>query len=114
MIGHQILIGPLKEKFLIHAHFKEKKSKQDSLKNKNITFHFFEITAHNIDEFLSKIKPDIIINAAGVTIRRINSVSISQVIFTNSLLPHLLNNWVEKNHCRLIHISTDCVFSGKK
>ena len=114
MIGHQILLGLLKENFLINAHFKKKKSKQDFLKAKNTIFHFFEITAVNIQEFLLSVNPDIIINAAGVTIRRAKDSSLNQIIFTNSLLPNILNNWSEKNNCRLIHFSTDCVFSGKK
>jgi len=114
MIGHQILLGLLKENFLIHAHFKKKKSKQDFLKSKNTIFHFFEITAVNIQEFLLSVNPDIIINAAGVTIRKAEDSSLNQIIFTNSLLPNILNNWSEKNNCRLIHFSTDCVFSGKK
>lgn len=114
MIGHQISLGLLRESFVLHAHFKKEKSKQDFLKAENTIFHFFEITAFNIDDFLSKIKPDIIINASGVTIRRTKETSLSKIIFTNALLPNILNDWTEKNDCRLIHFSTDCVFSGKK
>ena len=61
MIGHQILLGPLKENFVIHAHFKKRKPKQKLLKAKNITFHFFEITYLNIEDFLeacNKLKKD--------------------------------------------------------
>ena len=65
-------------------------------------------------QFLLKVNPDIIINAAGVTIRRVEDSSLNQIIFTNSLLPNILNKWSEKHNCRLIHFSTDCVFSGKK
>ena len=114
MIGHQILLSLAKEDFKINAHFKNKKKNQDLLKAKNITFHFLEITSLNIQEFLKSINPDIIINAAGVTIRRLKVTSVDKVIFTNSLLPHILNDWSEKYNCRLIHFSTDCVFSGNK
>ncbi|MBT6448794.1 MAG: SDR family oxidoreductase [Flavobacteriaceae bacterium] len=114
MIGHQILLGLSNENFHIHTHFKSKKPGQDFFKTKNTIPHFFEITALNIEDFLTKINPDIIINAAGVTIRRANEASINQIIFVNSLLPNILNKWAEKNNCRLIHFSTDCVFSGKK
>lgn len=114
MIGHQVLIGLLKENFLIHAHFKKKKSKQDFLKSKNTIFHFLEISEDNIEEFLVDINPDIIINTAGVTTRREKESTINQIKFTNSLLPNILSNWSEKNGCRLIHFSTDCVFSGEK
>ena len=114
MIGHQVLIGLSKENFLIHAHFKKKKSKQDFLKSKNTIFHFLEISEDNIEEFLVDINPDIIINTAGVTTRREKESTINQIKFTNSLLPNILSNWSEKNGCRLIHFSTDCVFSGEK
>ena len=114
MIGHQVLIGLLKENFLIHAHFKKKRSKHDFLKSKNTIFHFLEITEDNIEEFLVNINPDIIINAAGVTTRREKESTINQIKFTNSLLPNILSSWSERNDCRLIHFSTDCVFSGKK
>lgn len=114
MIGHQILFGLIKENFLIHAHFKKKKSKHDYLKSENTIFHFLEITQENIEEFLVDINPDIIINAAGVTTRRERESTINQIKFTNSLLPKILSSWSEKNDCRLIHFSTDCVFSGSK
>jgi dTDP-4-dehydrorhamnose reductase len=114
MIGHQILFGLLKKKNLIHAHFKNKKSKHDFLKSKNTIFHFLEITEDNIEEFLAGINPDIIINAVGVTTRREKESTINQIKFINSLLPNILNKWSEKHNCRLIHFSTDCVFSGKK
>jgi dTDP-4-dehydrorhamnose reductase len=114
MIGHQILLGLSNLDFNIHTHFKSKKPGQNFFKTKNTIPHFFEITALNIEDFLKRVNPDIIINAAGVTIRRANEVSINQIIFVNSLLPNILNKWAEKNNCRLIHFSTDCVFSGKK
>ena len=114
MIGHQVLIGLIKDNFLIHAQFKKKKSKHDFLKSKNTIFHFLEITQDNIEEFLVNINPDIIINAAGVTTRREKESTINQIKFTNSLLPNFLSSWCQKNGCKLIHFSTDCVFSGEK
>tara|TARA_B100001173_G_scaffold298903_1_gene296942 strand:- start:1170 stop:2060 length:891 start_codon:yes stop_codon:yes gene_type:complete len=114
MIGHQVLFRLIKENFLIHTHFKKKKSKHDFLKSKNTIFYFLEISEDNIEEFLVDINPDIIINAAGVTTRREKESTINQIKFTNSLLPNILSSWSEKNDCRLIHFSTDCVFSGEK
>lgn len=82
----------------------------------------FEKVIHDIDlkEFdsltgiLDDLNPDIIINAAGITIRRGVDISISNTITINSALPHFLEEWVRgKNGKRLIHFSTDCVFSGK-
>ena len=63
---------------------------------------------------LNLINPDVIINACGITIRRGIDVLKSNSIIINSALPHFLNEWVVSNNKRLIHFSTDCVFSGKK
>lgn len=68
----------------------------------------------NLLNKLNEIKPDIIVNACGVTIRRgIEKIKFYSILL-NSALPHFLNEWVASNNKRLIHFSTDCVFSGRK
>jgi dTDP-4-dehydrorhamnose reductase len=69
---------------------------------------------NNLLDILNKIKPDIILNACGITIRRGVENIKSHTLLINSALPHFLNEWVSLNNKRLIHFSTDCVFSGKK
>lgn len=69
---------------------------------------------NNLENHLNKIKPDILINACGITIRRGVEKSKSKTIILNSLLPHFLNDWVTSNNKKLIHFSTDCVFSGER
>lgn len=72
----------------------------------------------NIKDFtalFNMIKPNVIINCIGIT--RKNNASTSELIEMiniNSLLPHQLLLISKKYNARLIHISTDCVFSGKK
>jgi dTDP-4-dehydrorhamnose reductase len=63
---------------------------------------------------LNLTNPDIVINACGITIRRGIDALKSNSISLNSALPHFLNEWVTSNNKKLIHFSTDCVFSGKK
>ena len=67
-----------------------------------------------ISNILNKINPDIVINACGITIRRGIETLKSNSIILNSALPHFLNEWVTSNNKRLIHFSTDCVFTGAK
>jgi len=64
----------------------------------------------NIKHFLSEnIKnEDIIINAAGIIKQR--NYNELELIKVNSIFPHLLKDLDNK----IIHISTDCVFSGSK
>ena len=65
-------------------------------------------------EILMQIKPDITINCIGIVkqLKEINDPKLS--IFTNSLFPHQLHNVCSEINSKLIHISTDCVFSGEK
>ena len=78
---------------------------------------FKNISCENIKEvreILIQIKPDIIINCIGVVkqLKEANDHELS--ILANSLFPHQLHNICKEINARLIHISTDCVFSGKK
>lgn len=64
-------------------------------------------------EYMKLIKPDYIINCIGVLIRESNT-SIENAIYINSYFPHMLRKFASQINSKLIHISTDCVFSGKK
>jgi len=66
--------------------------------------------------FLDKvedIKPDIIINCIGVLIDGANKDP-ENAIFINAYMPHRLKRLANSIGAKLIHISTDCVFSGEK
>ena len=58
--------------------------------------------------------PDVIINCIGITTRRGIKDSYNNTTLLNSKLPHSLDHWVKLNAKKLIHFSTDCVFSGTK
>ena len=65
------------------------------------------------EETITEIKPDYIVNCIGVLIGGANS-DISNAIYINSYLPHQLKDVAKNINAKLVHISTDCVFSGKK
>ncbi|MCU6710423.1 SDR family oxidoreductase [Paenibacillus sp. J5C_2022] len=60
---------------------------------------------------LERLKPDVVINAAGL-LNDAASNRLQEAILVNSLLPHRLADWGDELNYRLLHISTDCVFSG--
>lgn len=64
--------------------------------------------------FIQKMQPDIVINCIGLTKHIVGADDPLEVIPINALLPHELSKYCEDNNSRLIHISTDCVFSGTK
>ncbi len=59
-------------------------------------------------------KPDVVINTIGI-IKQLSAAKDPIVsIAVNSLFPHRLARLCQATSARLIHISTDCVFSGRK
>ena len=61
---------------------------------------------------LKKLNIDVIINCIGVLVGE-SQKNVSLAIKINSLLPHELGKFANNRGIKLIHISTDCVFSGK-
>jgi len=66
-----------------------------------------------VDRIVEAVHPDVIINAVGV----LNSFADTDKIAAyhiNGFLPHRLRRVADTIGARLIHISTDCVFSGDR
>jgi dTDP-4-dehydrorhamnose reductase len=63
---------------------------------------------------LIKSKPDVVINCVGIVKQSQAAADPIASITVNSLFPHLLARECSSHDARLIHFSTDCVFSGKK
>lgn len=57
--------------------------------------------------------PDIIINCVGVLVKG-SKEHPENAIYVNAYFPNLLKLLSDKIGAKLVHISTDCVFSGKK
>lgn len=83
--------------------------REEKLKYNNNSFYF-----NALDTNFSQIRHfDYIINCIGVIKPFVSEKTAQDVILTNSLFPRKLANFCEENNIRLIHITTDCVFSGK-
>ena len=65
-------------------------------------------------KMLKQISPDVIINCAGLTKHKMEVDDPLITIPINTLMPHRLAKLCNLIGARLIHISTDCVFSGEK
>lgn len=62
----------------------------------------------------AEVRPDIVINCIGLIKQLADAGEPLQAIPINSLLPHRLAGLCALVGARLVHISTDCVFSGEK
>ena len=61
-----------------------------------------------------RFSPEVIINAVGVVKQREDAKDGALSVEVNSLFPHLVARLCEARGARLVHLSTDCVFSGGK
>jgi len=62
----------------------------------------------------SRVRPDIVINCIGIVKQLSESDDILVAIPINTLLPHRLARLCQLTEARLVHLSTDCVFTGHK
>lgn len=63
---------------------------------------------------LDRLRPDVVVNCAGLTKHKPEAEDSLVSIPINTLMPHRLAGLCKLIGARLIHISTDCVFSGEK
>lgn len=66
-----------------------------------------------LEELLEVEKSQFVINCVGALVPH-STENVSSAILLNSYLPQFLSELGRKLHYKLIHISTDCVFSGKE
>lgn len=67
-----------------------------------------------LNKFLSEVKPAIVINCIGVVKQLASADDPLVAIPVNALLPHQLARACAAVGARLVHLSTDCVFSGRR
>ncbi|MBI9044411.1 MAG: SDR family oxidoreductase [Anaerolineaceae bacterium] len=77
-----------------------------------------DVDARNFEQVsraLASIQPELVINCIGMIKQHGHVAKDPLIAITlNSLFPHRLSLLCKVANIRLIHISTDCVFSGKK
>lgn len=75
------------------------------------------VDVENMDSLISlfsKSRPDVVINCIGLVKQLAEADDPLSAIPINALLPHRLARLCDVAGARLIHMSTDCVFSGAK
>jgi len=80
----------------------------------NIITDLDVLSAESLTDVLLRVRPDVVINCIGVIKQFSASKDPLATLPLNSLFPHRLQKICELAGARLVHISTDCVFSGRK
>ena len=123
LIGANGLIGYNIFKYLIKSKrfqiFLLVRSKKDINKyyaslefDRFIEFKDFKNTSF-LKSSLSQLKPSLVLNCAGITKHNPNIKNIEEVLYINSIFPKILSEICSMLEIRLIHLSSDCIFSGK-
>ena len=106
MLGHQVVNYFLKfdDYDVIDIAFRSK------LREKTVILDVTDKAA--FEKVVFELNPDFIVNCIGILIHGSNNVE--NAIYLNAYLPHQLKKISKNINAKLIHISTDCVFSGDK
>jgi dTDP-4-dehydrorhamnose reductase len=70
--------------------------------------------ADTLAKVFAEVRPDVVINCVGLVKQLAAGKDPLAALPINSMLPHRLAKLCDPGRCRLVHISTDCVFSGAK
>lgn len=68
----------------------------------------------DLGDVLVRLSPQFVVNCVGIIKQRAEAAFAIPSIQVNSLLPHLLSQMAAGWGGRVIHFSTDCVFSGRR
>ena len=116
MLGHQ-LFKNLKKNNKVCVTLRQKLPTYEkyNLFNKENTFYGVDVSNYDkLNKIISEFSPEAVINAVGVIKQRPSSNDREASIEFNALFPHKLAKMCSLSGSRLVHMSTDCVFSGKK
>ena len=69
--------------------------------------------SRRLDEALADAAPEAVINAVGIVKQRFDAAEHIPSLEINALFPHKLLERCNAGGIRLVHLSTDCVFSGR-
>lgn len=116
MLGHQLLtyLRPrhdvkvtLRQDILAYSHY-------GLFDDKNVFAGIDVRSLERLVEVVADFRPEAVINAVGIVKQRASAKESIPSLEINALLPHRLAVLCKGICARLIHLSTDCVFSGKK
>ncbi len=116
MIGHQLF------KHLSHRHEVRVTLRQGlsaysdfGLFDKKNSYTGIDVrSTEHVKKVLVNFQPEIIVNAVGIVKQRRTAKESIPSLEINALFPHRLALLCKEINTRMLHMSTDCIFSGKK
>jgi dTDP-4-dehydrorhamnose reductase len=116
MLGHRLL-RQLRSKHEVRVTLRQDLSAYQSFGLFDRTNSYTGVDARDIDRLLGVLadfSPAAVVNCVGIVKQRAEAKDTLPSLEINALLPHRLAALARVAGARLIHLSTDCVFSGRK
>jgi dTDP-4-dehydrorhamnose reductase len=112
MLGHK-LCQVLGTKFETYATFRREPPSVPGVYDNISSLTGIDVTdVDQVSAAVGRVRPAFVLNAIGLVKQRSEASDPVQAISINSLFPHQIAGICAAQGARLIHISTDCVFSG--
>jgi dTDP-4-dehydrorhamnose reductase len=116
MLGHQLLTH-LQPRHDVRCTLRQDLSAYNGLGLFNTQNAYAGIDVRTLErlvEVLADFRPEAVVNCIGIVKQRSTAKESIPSLEINSLLPHRLAVLCKAIGARLVHLSTDCVFNGKK
>ncbi len=114
MLGYQLFNFFNKKNYTVRGVCRKNKYISNKfIKNKK----FINLDLQNFSKLetaINNYRPDHVINCAGIIKQKFNKYEKKNIFLINSTLPNFLSILSKKLSFKFIHISTDCVYDGKK
>lgn len=116
MLGHQ-LFKHLSHRYFVRVTLRQNLSAYSEFGLFDKENSYSEIDVRSLDrvrEVLAEFQPQAVVNAVGIVKQRSAAKESIPSLEINALFPHHLALLCKEIDARLLHMSTDCVFSGRK
>lgn len=116
MLGHQLLLYMRKRHDIrVTLRLGHDTYEKYSLFDDGTAYYGIDATrTDSLWKVVTDFHPDAVVNAIGIVKQRPDAKQVIPSLEINSLLPHRLAQVCGEIGARLLHMSTDCVFSGRK
>lgn len=110
MAGHIIKEYLTQNNYDVYSTFRKGEGREE-LSEKEFYLDVFD--KETLNKILDTVKPKFVINCVGI-LNQFAEENPDIAIYVNGYFPHYLDRLSQSHNYKLIHITTDCVFSGKK
>jgi dTDP-4-dehydrorhamnose reductase len=116
MMGHQLLKS-LRDRHVVRVTLRQAEERYALYKlfETGSAYYDLDVTEPGkLSRVMDDFRPEAVVNCVGIVKQRATAKEAIPSITINALLPHQLAVLCEERRARLIHLSTDCVFSGRQ